>query len=68
MNAATYTQAEVLQLFNVAKDTLYKQPHIMACRVTARPVRYSKRRIDAILNGTDREQSVSGDVRVVVAR
>lgn len=68
MNAATYTQAEVLQLFNVAKDTLYKQPHIMACRVTARPVRYSKRRIDAILNGTDNEQSVTGYVGVVVAR
>jgi len=68
MNAATYTQAQVLQLFNVSRDTLYKQPHIMACRVTARPVRYSKRRIDAILNGTDREQHVAPAVRVVVAR
>lgn len=52
-DVGSYTQAEVAGLFHKWPQDLYKMPHVQACRIPTggRSVRYSKRKIDAILNG-----------------
>lgn len=51
MMAAVYKHGEVAALFSVDRTAIYDMPHVMACRLPGTPVRYSKRRIDALLNG-----------------
>ena len=51
--AAVYTHEEVASLFAVERSRIYEMPHVMACRLPGKPVRYSMRRIDAILNLED---------------
>ncbi|WP_291163405.1 hypothetical protein [Gemmatimonas sp. UBA7669] len=46
-----YTHAEVVALFRVARQTVYRMGAVMACRLPGRPVRYVRAKIDAILRG-----------------
>ena len=46
-----YTHAQVADLFQVARETIYRMPHVMDTRLPGRPVRYSRKKVDAILNG-----------------
>ena len=56
----TYTQADVAELFGIDYTTVYKKPQLMACRISSRPVRYSMKLIDAILNGEHAETPTRG--------
>ncbi len=49
-----YTHEEMAFLFDVHVTTVYRMPKLMACRIDTgnpRVVRYSRAKVDAILNG-----------------
>lgn len=51
IEARAYTQSQVAAMLQIGVTHLYERPDVMACRLPGRPVRYSKKKIDALLDG-----------------